>query len=376
MNSSPYSTITRPTLLVDRTRVERNILRMSEKARRSGVRLRPHFKTHQSAGIGSWFRSYGVDAIAVSSLQMAEYFAQHGWRDILVAFPFNPREIDAVNRLARFSHLQILLDNSALLARLESELESPVRVWIDVDAGYGRTGIPAASEDEVVALADQVASIPALSLAGLYEHAGHTYNARTEDEVQQRFRSGIVKLERLRQILASAGHDQVLIGAGDTPGCLLAEDFAGLDEIHPGNFALCDLTQWQLGTCALDDIASVVACPVVSVYEHRSEFVIHGGAVHLSKERLGSGSDAPLFGKAIALRANAWDPSDVLGDVVSVSQEVGIVRVPKDKPMQVRVGDLVGVLPVHSCLAASALGRFVTTEGQCLDSMGSCAGGV
>jgi len=61
-----WDSITRPTLVVDEGRVRRNIARMATKARASGVRFRPHFKTHQSAAIGAWFREEGVTAITAS----------------------------------------------------------------------------------------------------------------------------------------------------------------------------------------------------------------------------------------------------------------------------------------------------------------------
>lgn len=79
----------KPTLLVNPQIARRNIAFMAEKAYRQGVRFRPHFKTHQSAVVGEWFREQGVQAITVSSVDMARYFADHGWQDILIAFPVN-----------------------------------------------------------------------------------------------------------------------------------------------------------------------------------------------------------------------------------------------------------------------------------------------
>src|SRR5690606_15145605 len=60
-----------PTLLLDETRARRNIERMAAAARFGEVRFRPHFKTHQAAGVGVWFRQAGVRAITVSSVAMA-----------------------------------------------------------------------------------------------------------------------------------------------------------------------------------------------------------------------------------------------------------------------------------------------------------------
>ena len=81
--------LTRPTLLIDQHKCADNIARMVAKAAKNDVRLRVHFKTHQSAQIGEWIRSKGVVSIAVSSVKMAGYFANHDWNDITIAFPFN-----------------------------------------------------------------------------------------------------------------------------------------------------------------------------------------------------------------------------------------------------------------------------------------------
>src|SRR4030042_2672023 len=89
-----------PTFLLDKQRVLKNIEKMAGKAKASGARFRPHFKTHQSAEVGNWFRDFGVTAITVSSLDMASYFAKHGWSDITVAFIVNTLEIDIINDLA------------------------------------------------------------------------------------------------------------------------------------------------------------------------------------------------------------------------------------------------------------------------------------
>jgi D-serine deaminase-like pyridoxal phosphate-dependent protein len=96
---------------LDKTRALRNIERMAKKARSSGVRFRPHFKTHQSAQIGEWFKDHGVETITVSSVEMAVYFADHGWQDVTIAFPVNWREIDSINTLAARLRLHLLVDS-------------------------------------------------------------------------------------------------------------------------------------------------------------------------------------------------------------------------------------------------------------------------
>jgi D-serine deaminase-like pyridoxal phosphate-dependent protein len=57
--------IKRPSVIVDKRLTICKIERMAAKARSSGVKFRPHFKTHHSAEIGEWFRPYDVSSIAV-----------------------------------------------------------------------------------------------------------------------------------------------------------------------------------------------------------------------------------------------------------------------------------------------------------------------
>ena len=92
--------ISKPTLILDKERCMANITRMQEKAKNSNVHFRPHFKTHQSAFIGNWFRRLGIHSITVSSAGMAKYFSAYGWRDITIAFPVNLLEMNILSELA------------------------------------------------------------------------------------------------------------------------------------------------------------------------------------------------------------------------------------------------------------------------------------
>ena len=96
-SSMQKSGISKPTLIIDASRAKANIQRMKAKAEAQGAVFRPHFKTHQSGVVGQWFRQKGIDRITVSSVSMASYFADHGWDDILIAFPVNLLEIKKIN---------------------------------------------------------------------------------------------------------------------------------------------------------------------------------------------------------------------------------------------------------------------------------------
>jgi D-serine deaminase-like pyridoxal phosphate-dependent protein len=138
--SSGMNVISTPTLLLDEKTVRRNISVMADKAKQNKVVFKPHFKTHQSVQIGQWFQDVGVEKITVSSVTMAEYFADAGWMDITIAFPCNILQIDRINELAARISLSILVSDANALPVLTQSLTNPVQVYIEIDTGSDRTG--------------------------------------------------------------------------------------------------------------------------------------------------------------------------------------------------------------------------------------------
>jgi D-serine deaminase-like pyridoxal phosphate-dependent protein len=167
--------ITAPTLLLDEVKCRQNIRMMAEKAARNHIRLRPHFKTHQSAQVGEWFQEAGTTAITVSSLKMAKYFAAHGWGDILVAIPVNIREMTLVNELAAKIQLHLVAVNYETVEALAGQLHHPVHLWLKIDTGYHRTGILPHSHEELDRIVGLIEQSDKLRFTGVLAHDGHTY---------------------------------------------------------------------------------------------------------------------------------------------------------------------------------------------------------
>jgi D-serine deaminase-like pyridoxal phosphate-dependent protein len=207
-----------------------------------------------------------------------------------------------------------------------------------------------------------------LQLAGLLSHFGHTYAAGSPGKIVEIFNKDVGRLDATKRYLARLGHD-VAISVGDTPSCSLVETFAGVDEIRPGNFVFYDLSQLSYGVCQEEEIAVALACPVVAKHPARGQIVIHGGAVHLSLDRLSWKGRDPLFGAVTLARNGGW--SRIFDDsyLRKLSQEHGIVQAEIDLFDQVDVGDLLLVIPVHSCLTADLMGHFLTLTGKPVEMM-------
>uniref|UniRef100_UPI004047F24F DUF4349 domain-containing protein n=1 Tax=Roseivirga sp. TaxID=1964215 RepID=UPI004047F24F len=198
-------TITRPTLLLNEKQCKANIRKMVDKAKRLNADLVPHFKTHQSSEIGEWFRAFGIESITVSSVKMAEYFAQEGWENITIAFPFNVLEIPAVNKLLeRNVAITLFAVNESAVERLNQELIAPVNVFIELDAGYPRSGIPTDSISEITQLALLIEKGAMTNFYGLYCHPGNTYQTNIEVQNLEKFETEFKTL--LSQFKASVSN--------------------------------------------------------------------------------------------------------------------------------------------------------------------------
>jgi D-serine deaminase-like pyridoxal phosphate-dependent protein len=356
--------IDRPTLLLDQDRTVRNLSRMKKKVDAAGVGFRPHFKTHQSAEIGEWFRPFGVESITVSSLDMAKYFARHGWEDISVAFSANLREVEAINYLAQKIRLHLLVDSVTLVAHLDSALRAGVQAWIDVDVGYPRTGIPWDDFPRILSTARAIQKSSKISFSGLLTHSGHTYNAQSVEEIKTIHGDSLSRLLIVQDKLGQEGIHPCAVSIGDTPSCSVADSFTGADEIRPGNFVFYDLMMCRLGICREEDIAVAVACPVVAIDRDAKRVVIYGGAVHFSKESIPDDRGTRIYGYASSPGDHSWGPADRGAPVLSLSQEHGLIEMGSPRIEETKVGDLLTILPVHSCLTSDLYRSYLTLDGK------------
>jgi D-serine deaminase-like pyridoxal phosphate-dependent protein len=356
--------IVKPTLILDKKRVLHNIEKMAGKAKAAGLRFRPHFKTHQSAEIGNWFRDFGVSEITVSSLDMALYFAKHGWSDITVAFIVNLLEIDKINELADKIKLKLLVDSIEVLSSLNQNLRHKAVMWIKVDTGLHRTGLSWDDFEGIRSLAQKIKESSKLDFRGLLTHAGHSYKAESVEEIKKIHTDSIARMLAIKEYLEDANIQPCQISIGDTPTCSIADDFEGVDEIRPGNFVFYDLMQEKLGSCTEQEIAVAVACPVVGKYKDRNQVVVYGGAVHFSNAHIIDESGKRIFGCLTSFKNKTFGPINREAKVINLTQEHGVIQVNDKLLDEIEVGDILLVFPVHSCLTCNLFEKYKTLEGE------------
>lgn len=357
-----------PTLVLNEDICRKNIKKMADKAADNNLIFRPHFKTAQSIKIGEWFKEAGVEKITVSSLQMAEYFANAGWMDITVAFPINILEIQRINKLNHCcSDLQLLIDEGTPIKFLDQNLYKPLNVCIKIDSGAGRTGFCTKDENGITKALCEIQNSKNLNFIGFLTHAGQSYHCRSTSEIIEVHNVTTTMMIALKNKYLSI-YPHLMLSVGDTPTCVIAENWEGIDEIRPGNFTFFDLMQWQIGSCSLDDIAVEMLCPVVAKHQSRKELIIYGGAVHFSKDFIVIG-ETKNFG--LVYKFGAYKKISETNYVSALSQEHGIVRCTDSFFQNIEVGDILCVLPVHSCLTADSIGFYKDKNAKYYDHLKS-----
>src|SRR6185503_13665181 len=260
-----------PALVLDRSKLDRNLERMSAHIRGLGGGLFPNVKTAKSIDVVRRALRETSGGITVSTLKEAEYFFAHGVTDIVYAVGIAPAKFAHVFALLRSgASLKVIADSVAAVKQLAGaacaqSMRVPVLIELDVD-GH-RSGVSPDSQ-LLLDLGRALTGTAGVTLAGVLTHAGDSYNCRGADALAQfaeRERAGAVgAAQRLR----AAGYEVPIVSVGSTPTGTFVRDLSGVTEVRVGVYMFQDLVMAGIGVCSIDDIALSV---LVSVIGHQTE---------------------------------------------------------------------------------------------------------
>ena len=357
-----------PALLLDEQRMDRNIARMHRQVQRLGVRFRPHVKTNKSYDVSKRLMEGPAGPITVSTLREADYFFDHGVRDILYAVCIAPNKIDHVLDLqARGAGMSILVD-SVEAARLVAErlrahpVGRTVGVLIEIDSDGHRSGVKPESPEllEVAAALKQGGVL----LRGVLTHAGSSYDCRGAERMRamaEQERAAIVlAADRLR----AAGHGCPVVSVGSTPTALAAENLRGVTELRAGVFVFFDLVMAGLGVCGIDDIALSVLATVIGHQREKGWTLLDAGWMAMSRDRGTAGQELDQgYGLVCDVDGRPLEDFILLG----ANQEHGIMaRRPGSSggELFLPVGTQLRILPNHACSTAAQYPAYQVVDGE------------
>ena len=327
-----------PAMLVDLDIAEANIASMAAFARRAGLRLRPHVKTHKSLEMARRQLAAGAAGLCVATVSEAEVFATvfaTGGADLTLAYPVvGARKLERLTSVCRAAQVTLAADSATVIdgyREVARQAGRPLAVLIEVDTGMRRVGAPPHAVPELAAL---LAKSDGLEFAGILTHAGHAHDAAGQLGIEQVARAEAKIMGDVRADLEQAGHEVRVVSAGSslTARYLTAAD--GITEIRPGTYIYNDLRTLGCWSCTADQIAVTMAATVVSTGDGGARVTIDAGSKTLTTTM------DPVYGHGhLAGRPDAT--------VTRLSEEHGVLSVAGPPPA---VGDVVRILPVHVCV--------------------------
>lgn len=344
-----------PALLVDLDRLERNIARAAEIARRGGKALRPHTKTHKTPEIAALQIRAGASGITVAKLGEAEVFADAGFRDILVANEIvGPLKVQRLMDLERRCHVTIGLDSLEAAAPISQAAESAglrIRALIEIDTGHGRAGVRTVAE--AVDLARRLQELKGIELIGIFTHEGAVSKATQSDRAAS-CNAAAEKMRKVKSAFLDQGLPEAVVSVGSTPGMERMAAEPDITELRPGTYVFGDTMQAGLES-TLEDCALTVLSTVVSRPDAKTA-IVDAGTKSLSGDRAPEGSKHGLV----------LNHLDVVFDWAN--EEHGHLDL-TDTSWQPRIGEKVRIIPYHACTATNMHDELYAIRGEAVEAV-------
>ncbi len=332
-------TLDTPSVLIDLDRLERNIATMQARCDAAGVAFRPHIKTHKIPAIAQMQIDAGAIGIACQKVSEAEVFTAAGFSDLFI--PYN---IVGARKAARLADIGICnrvcaaADSEAVAAGYSAAAESAgitLRVMVELATEIARAG---ADVERAIDLALRIDADDHLHFQGVMVYPSTAAIRPALVEVIERLHRHGVGVETV-----SGGGIGAVAHMGDLPE---------LTEMRVGTYVFNDLTVISKGLCTPDDCAMHITATVVS-RPTSGRAILDAGSKTLTPERLGTDA-APSYGMIVEY------PD---ARIYKLNEEHAYVDVSACE-RQPSVGEVVRLIPVHTCLVSNMHDRLYGVRGD------------
>jgi D-serine deaminase-like pyridoxal phosphate-dependent protein len=350
-----------PCLLLDESRMSRNIERLTGRLRDLGALLRPHLKTPKCVEVARRLVASPKGPATVSTLREAEEFAAAGMTDLLYAVGIAPGKLDRVVALHRKGvDLTIVLDNVAAAEAVASRSRAerlPIPVLIEIDSDGHRAGVRPNQKSLLLEIARTLHAGGA-ALRGVMTHAGSSYNLHTQEALERAAEQERAAAVGCAEMLREAGFPAPVVSVGSTPTAHFAHDLTGVTEVRAGTFVFFDLFMMGVGVCDIDDIAVSVLTTVIGHQPDNGWILADAGWMALSRDR-GTARQRIDQGYGLVTDLAGQPYRDLI--VAETNQEQGILamRPGSDAPLpEIPIGTKLRILPNHICATAAQHDRY------------------
>lgn len=353
------SEVDTPSLLVDRDRLQANIRRYAAAiTEKTGVRLRPHIKTHKTLEITALQLQAGARGITTAKLSEAEIFAQAGVNDIFVAYPvIGAEKARRAAKIAQNCHLIVGAESAQgirTLSEAASAAGSTLFIRVEINSGLNRTGV---RPDEAESLCRLILESPGLQLDGIFTFRGANFPGATTQNAEVLGQQEGEFMVAVAGQLRNAGIPIQEISVGSTPTGPYAALVPGITEVRPGTYVFFDRMTTRANISAMDEIALSIIATVVS-RPAPDIAVIDAGSKTFCGDVIPESAGLEGYG----VTTDGWS-----GVVVRMNEEHGIVCLAPGFAPQ--VGDKLTFFPNHVCTTVNLSDELLIVQGGVVQEM-------
>ncbi len=236
----PLAEVDTPALLLDLDAFERNVATMAEAA--SGLRLRPHAKSHKCPEIALRQIAAGAVGVCCQKVSEAAAMVDGGVADVLVSNEVVGRaKLVRLAELAKRARVSVCVDAATNVGDLDDAARAAgvrIDVLVEVNVGANRCGVEPG--EPALRLARAVAGSRNLRFAGIHAYHGAAQHLRQVVERSAAIALAAEKTRRTRDLLEDEGLEcESVTGAGT--GTFPFEKASGAwTELQPGSYIFMD----------------------------------------------------------------------------------------------------------------------------------------
>jgi D-serine deaminase-like pyridoxal phosphate-dependent protein len=239
-----------PSLILDLDACEYNIRTMAEHAKKAGVDLRPHAKTHKTPEIAKRQIAAGAVGVCCATVREAEVMSAAGIGGLLVTSEcVGPNKMARLVRLTKQRPETMSAVDSAWHAKQLSDIAQAYKitlnVMVDIDPTGRRSGI--APGPGALDLAKTIDGLPGLKLRGVHGYSGASSHVTGFSE--RKAHSAEVMTPVIDSFLAmqKAGLSAEIMSGASTGTYNIDPGFKGMSELQVGSYVVMDVDYRRIG---------------------------------------------------------------------------------------------------------------------------------
>lgn len=345
-----------PALILNKSALEANIVKMSDHLSSFNKGFRPHAKTHKCPLISRMQIEAGAVGVCAAKVSEAVALCHGGVKNILITSPISTiTKAEILNSLLLEDHeIRIVVDSLQgfdVLAKGISA-ESRIGLVLDLDLSMGRTGVR--DEDLLLTLVERIETDDRFYLYGAQHYAGHLMHLADYAKRRAKSLSSWQRLEDKFLLFERHGVDLGIVTGGGTGTYDIDTAVDRMTDLQVGSYIFMDEEYRSIGSVTGDrfeafELSLTVACTTISQPQNSTITVdggykafasdtvnpvcddIHGIEFRFAGDEhgvliLGEGQQEVQLGQVIQFATPHCDPTVNLHDYYWVQEDDGLIH--------------------------------------------------